>query len=64
MKVAARKKNSDAKETRVYLVGGGIASLASAVYLVKDAGVPGENIHILEQDAILGGALDGAGDPD
>ena len=29
---------------------------------MKDAGVPGENIHILEQDDILGGALDGTGE--
>ena len=62
--MAASEKNRNAKESKVYLVGGGIASLASAVYLIKDAGVPGENIHILEQDTILGGALDGAGDPD
>jgi oleate hydratase len=42
--------------------GGGIAALASAVYLEKDAGVPGVNIHILEKSKILGGALDGSGD--
>ena len=29
---------------------------------MKDAGVPGENIHILEQDDIVGGALDGSGE--
>ena len=57
-----RVKNSDQKNSKVYLAGAGIASLASAVYLVKDAGVPGENIFILEQDAILGGACDGSGD--
>jgi len=56
------QKNSNPKNSRIYLVGGGIASLASATYLIKDAGVPGENIHILEQDDILGGALDGSGD--
>jgi len=55
-------KNSNPKDSKVYLVGSGIASLASAVYLVKDAGVPGENIFILEQDKILGGACDGSGD--
>ena len=59
-----REKNTDPKDAKVYLVGGGIASLASAVYLVKDAKVPGENIYILEQDALLGGALDGGGDPE
>ncbi|MEY6433106.1 oleate hydratase [Thioalkalicoccus limnaeus] len=50
--------------THVYLVGGGIAALASAVYLVKDAGIPGPNILILEQDKVIGGALDGHGDVD
>lgn len=56
------KKNKNPKDAKVYLIGSGIASLASAVYLIKDAGVPGANIHILEKDNILGGALDGAGD--
>ncbi len=59
----AKKKNNP-KDSKIYLVGGGIASLASAVYLIKDAGVPGENINILEQDTVLGGACDGAGNPD
>jgi len=59
-----REKNSHPRDSTVYLVGSGIASLASATYLIKDAGVPGENIHVLEQNEILGGALDGAGDPD
>ena len=57
-----RVKNRNPKNSKVYLAGGGIASLASAVYLLKDAGVPGENIFILEQGAILGGACDGSGD--
>jgi len=56
----AGKKNI-VKDSKVYLIGSGIASLASATYLIKDAGVQGNNIHILEQDDIAGGALDGAG---
>ena len=52
------------KDSKVYLIGSGIASLASAVYLEKDAGVPAENIIVLERDPIFGGATDGAGDPD
>ena len=44
-----------------YLVGGGIASLAAAVYLVRDAGYAGSRIRIFERDAVLGGSLDGAG---
>jgi oleate hydratase len=59
-----RQKNTHPDKARVYLVGSGIASLASATYLIKDAGVPGKNIHILEQDDIPGGALDGSGDPE
>jgi oleate hydratase len=46
-----------------YLVGGGIASLSAAVFLIRDAGFPGPDIHILEELPRLGGALDGSGDP-
>ena len=48
-------------ETKAYLVGGGIASLASAVYLIRDGGIPGENIFLFEQSEVMGGSLDGAG---
>ena len=58
------KNDQNLKNTKVYLVGSGIACLASAVYLEKDAGIPGENIFILEKDSKPGGALDGAGDAD
>ena len=54
--------NKNYQESNVYLIGSGIASLASAVYLEKDAGVPGRNIQILEKANLFGGALDGAGD--
>jgi len=54
--------NADHSNTKVYLVGSGIASLASAFYLVRDAKVPGENIHIMEQDSVVGGCLDGSGE--
>jgi len=42
--------NNQPQDAKVYLVGSGIASLTSAVYLLKDVGISGENIHILEQD--------------
>src|ERR1700677_4502778 len=48
---------------RTYLVGGGIGSLGAAGFLIRDAGVLGEDISILEQERVLGGSLDGAGDP-
>ena len=46
--------------TQAYLVGGGVASLASAVYLIRDGHLPGKNIHILEVSQ-LGGSLDAGG---
>ena len=58
------ENNKNPKDSKVYLIGSGIAGLASAVYLEKDAGVAGENIHILEKDLIPGGATDGAGNKD
>ena len=53
---------TDPRNANIYIIGSGIAGLASAVYLTKDVGVPGENIHILEKDCISGGACDGAGE--
>ncbi|GLU52735.1 oleate hydratase [Dyadobacter frigoris] len=44
-----------------YFVGGGLASLAGAVYLVQDAGFKGENIHIIETLPVIGGSNDGSG---
>jgi len=41
------------KISKVYLIGSGIAGQASAVYLAKDAGIPGENIHILEKVSLF-----------
>jgi oleate hydratase len=42
-----------------YLIGSGLASLSAACFLVRDAQMPGAHIHILEKNAIPGGALDG-----
>ena len=50
---------TNSKKTKAYLVGGGIASLASAVYLIKDGHIPGKNITIFEKSKIVGGSLDG-----
>jgi oleate hydratase len=46
---------------QVYFVGGGLASMAGAAYLIRDAGMNGKNIHILEGLPILGGSNDGIG---
>ncbi len=50
-------------KSKAYLVGGGIGSLAAAAFMIRDGGLPGENITIFEATSILGGSLDGAGDP-
>ena len=74
--VAAKKakENSDKLVTKfvyqdhgdrhVYFIGGGLASLAGAAYLVRDCSFKGENIHIIEGMHILGGSNDGAGNPE
>lgn len=49
---------------KAYLIGGGIGSLAAAAFLIRDAHMPGENIHILEELEVLGGSMDGAGTPE
>lgn len=49
--------------SKFYLVGGGIASLAAAAFLVRDGDVRGCDITILEQCSQLGGSLDGGGSP-
>jgi oleate hydratase len=51
--------NTNAK---AYLIGGGIGSLAADAFLIRDGGMPGANIHIMEAGAVMGGSLDGAGD--
>ncbi|AYE34982.1 oleate hydratase [Clostridium septicum] len=53
---------TDHGDKQVYFIGGGLASLAGAAYLVRDCNFKGENIHIIEGMHILGGSNDGAGD--
>jgi oleate hydratase len=57
------ERKASEKGAKVYLVGGGIASLAAAAFLIRDADVPGRNITILEQCGRMGGSLDGGGSP-
>lgn len=47
--------------SKFYIVGGGIAGLASAVYLIREGGCPGGAITIFDGAGISGGALDGSG---
>lgn len=54
----------DYTDNQVYLVGGGLASMAAAAYLIRDCGFPGEQITIYEGMHILGGSNDGIGTPE
>ncbi len=58
-----RELMSTRKPGTAYIVGGGIASLSAAVLLIRDGGMNGHDIRILEEMTVAGGALDGAGDP-
>ena len=49
-------------QSQHHIVGAGVAGLATAIFLIRDGGVAGENIHIYEQNKIAGGSLDGSGD--
>ncbi|MDE5758389.1 MAG: oleate hydratase, partial [Allobaculum sp.] len=42
-----------------YIIGSGLAGLSAACFLVRDAQMEGQKIHILEKDALPGGACDG-----
>lgn len=50
-------------KTQLYFVGGGIASLAGAVFAIRDGKIRGENIHIFEVHNSTGGSLYGEGTP-
>jgi len=45
------------------MIGGGIGSLSAAAFLIRDGGMPGGNITILEALPVMGGSLDATGDP-
>lgn len=55
------KAPKNIEKRHAYLLGGGIASLSAAAFLIRDAHMPGANIHILEALNRPGGSMDGAG---
>ena len=52
-------KPAGIEHKKAYIVGGGIAGLATAGFLVDDAQMPGGNITILEKLPDIGGSMDG-----
>lgn len=60
---ARPRKPAHADEKSAWIVGGGLAGLAAAVFLIRDAQVPGDRIHVLEELPLAGGSLDGTDRP-
>ena len=55
---------ADHSQRKAWLIGAGIGSLSAAAFMIRDGGMTGSNITILEATPLLGGSLDGAGDPE
>ncbi len=53
------RKPENVEQKSAYLVGSGLASLAAAVFLIRDAQMDGKKIHIFEELPLPGGSLDG-----
>jgi oleate hydratase len=49
------------RDHKTYLIGGGIASMAAAAFIIRDGDVLGQTITIIEESGLIGGSLDGAG---
>lgn len=47
---------------KAWIIGSGIAGLSAAFYMIRDGGMKGEDITILDALDVAGGSLDGAGD--
>lgn len=55
--------SGDPGDKHIWIVGGGIAGMAAAAFAIRDAHVPGPNVHIIEELGLAGGAMDGGGSP-
>ena len=60
---ARPKKPEGIDSKNAYIIGTGLAALSAACYLVRDAQMPGDHIHVFEKDPVPGGACDGANIP-
>ncbi|GAA2606931.1 oleate hydratase [Paractinoplanes durhamensis] len=60
----ARPRKADrVEEKTAWFVGGGLASLSGAAFLIRDGQMPGDRITVLERLKLPGGALDGIKEP-
>ncbi len=57
------RKPADIETRKAFIVGGGIAGLASAAFLIKDGYMPAANVTVFEQRPQGGGSMDASGNP-
>lgn len=57
-------KNRDYGSRQAFLIGGGLASMAAALYLIRDCRFPADHITIYEEKAALGGSNKAFGAPE
>ncbi|OCB57555.1 oleate hydratase [Mycobacterium vulneris] len=60
---ARPRKPQGVEDKTAWFVGAGLASMSSAVFMIRDGQLPGTKITILERLALPGGALDGIKEP-
>lgn len=56
-------KPEGVEKKSAYIVGGGLAGLSAAFFLVRDGHMDGKKIHVLEELDVAGGSLDGEDRP-
>lgn len=61
---ARPRKPEGVEDKTAWFVGAGLASMSSAVFMIRDGQLPGDKITILERLALPGGALDGIKEPE
>lgn len=54
---ARPEKPEGIEKKHAVIIGGGLAGLAAACFLVRDAQMPGENITVMEDMPVAGGRL-------
>ena len=59
---AKARKPEGVEGRKAYIVGGGLAGLSAAAFLIRDGQMPGENITVLEELKLPGGGVDGIKD--
>ncbi|MBD5391809.1 NAD(P)-binding protein, partial [bacterium] len=58
------QKPAGVEKKSAYIIGGGLAGLAAAVFLIRDGRMRGNKIHIFEELALAGGSMDGIYNPE